>query len=58
MHGNNVGVIDLKSGLDALTDVGAAAEHAGAFRKGTGDGNGWFLKVTRKVGAVVRSTTL
>jgi len=58
MHGNNVGVIDLKSGLDALTDVWAAAEHAGAFGKGTGDGNGGFLKVTRKVGAVVRSTTL
>ena len=58
VHGNDVRVVDFKGRLDALADVGAAAEHAGAFGKGTGDGNGGFLKVTRKVGAVVRSTTL
>ena len=58
MHGDDVRVVDVKGVFDALPDVGAAAEHAGAFGEGAGAGYGRFFKVSGEVGAVVGNAAL
>ena len=52
------GLLGVKGVFDALPDVGAAAEHAGAFGEGAGAGYGRFFKVSGEVGAVVGNAAL
>ena len=58
MHGDHVGVVDVKHGLDRLQQVRLAAEDRRAFGKRTGAGHHRLLVMPGKGAAVIGAASL